>query len=888
MLPSHRGAALLAALLLVVGPAAAARAAHDTPPGEPPPADAVPNGPQAPVLLRFVEAPYPEDERAAGRTATVELRLTIDETGAVTDAEVVTSAGPAFDTAAVAACRSFLFQPAMLEGEPIPVRILYRYAFTLKEQKPTVATFTGLVRGRQSGAPLGGVRVLVEGVEAVTTDAEGRFSVAAVPPGPRSVTLEGEGFTALRVEEAFVAGERLDVAYEVSLAETVMEGEGDDMEIVVVAPAVKREAASTQVVAEDALKIPGAQGDVLKVVESMPGVGRSSVGSGALVVWGASPEDTRVAVDGVPIPRLYHQGGLRSVVHSDLVESVELVPAAYGAAYGRGLGGLVKVGLRTFDDEGVHGSVAADVFDASAMLRGQVAEPLELAAAARVSYLDLLGGEVVDDDAQDYFPFPRYYDVQGRARVELGPGEHLEAVALVSSDTVRRGIPDPDPALVRSDERSLFFARTWLRYLGELGGGAEVRVTPWFGFDEAERVEKLGAVETRLASETLSFGLRTSWRGPLTPWLSAEVGLDAEVVSTKQSRRGSTGAPAREGDLRVFGQPPPNSIDADAWDTLLISAAPYVELDFSFLDGTLHVVPGLRLDPTVQAVDRVLPKQGDTPELGRFDEGFVAEPRLAVRWDALPELSVNTAVGLFSQAPLPGDLSAVFGNPALPAATAFHALLGFTLRPIELLSVELTGFYTESGGLAVRSELEFPPQAEALVPEGEGRAYGGQLLVRLDPVEGVFGWVSYSLIRAERRDSEDAAWRLFDYDQTHLLTAVVAWDVGLGFDVGLRARLASGFPRTPVIGAWEDLSAGVTQPLFGEHNSERVPLFFQLDLRGEKRFEIGETTLDVYLEVQNVTNQENPDEIVYSTDFTRRGTIRGLPILPVAGLKWAF
>jgi hypothetical protein len=62
----------------------------------------------------------------------------------------------------------------------------------------------------------------------------------------------------------------------------------------------------------------------------------------------------------------------------------------------------------------------------------------------------------------------------------------------------------------------------------------------------------------------------------------------------------------------------------------------------------------------------------------------------------------------------------------------------------------------------------------------------------------------------------------------------------------------------------------------------------QLDLRVSQAFRLGGTDLQVYLEVQNVTNRANTEELVYSPDFQRRGRIRSLPILPIAGLSWAF
>src|SRR6185436_7347811 len=113
------------------------------------------------------------------------------------------------------------------------------------------------------------------------------------------------------------------------------DAEKDDFEVVVVAPRLVKQVVSTEVGAEEARRVPGTQGDVLKVVENLPGVARATAGSGQVVVWGAAPQDTRTYVGAVRVPMLYHFGGLRSLVHGDHVAGVELVPGGYGAAYGR-------------------------------------------------------------------------------------------------------------------------------------------------------------------------------------------------------------------------------------------------------------------------------------------------------------------------------------------------------------------------------------------------------------------------------------------------------------------------------------------------------------------------------------------------------------------------
>src|SRR5687768_9194293 len=84
----------------------------------------------APEPLVIEAAPYPEAARALGiGEASVVLRISIDASGAVTDAEVIEAAGHGFDEAARDALLRSRFKPAQRDGQPMPARILYRYPF---------------------------------------------------------------------------------------------------------------------------------------------------------------------------------------------------------------------------------------------------------------------------------------------------------------------------------------------------------------------------------------------------------------------------------------------------------------------------------------------------------------------------------------------------------------------------------------------------------------------------------------------------------------------------------------------------------------------------------------------------------------------------------------
>ncbi len=276
---------------------------------------------------------------------------------------------------------------------------------------------------------------------------------------------------------------------------------------------------------------------------------------------------------------------------------------------------------------------------------------------------------------------------------------------------------------------------------------------------------------------------------------------------------------------------------------------------------------------------------GDTPATGVTTEATAVDPRIALRYKFSPKLSSKAAFGVYHQAPEPEDLSSVFGNPNLGISSAVNGLLGATYKLTDLLSLEAVGFFSTSSDLVSRSPLGIPLQAQALVQEKTGRAFGGQLLLRHELTKGFFGWASYSFIRSERKDHPDDPWRLFDFDQTHVATVVASYELGLGLEVGARFRYASGFPRTPVVTSFSGDRRDLFEPIFGKQNSIRIPDFVQADVRVSKRFTFDKVKAEIYVDVQNVTNRRNPEDIVYNFDYTQQGYITGLPVLPVLGAR---
>src|SRR5581483_9637964 len=165
------------------------------------------------------------------------------------------------------------------------------------------------------------------------------------------------------------------------------------------------------------------------------------------------------------------------------------------------------------------------------------------------------------------------------------------------------------------------------------------------------------------------------------------------------------------------------------------------------------------------------------------------EPRLAIRYQIKRWVALKAAIGMYHQPP---DLTALFpkfGNPDVKPQESVHYVLGADFQPTSTLHIEVAGFYKDMRNMIVRAE---DPAAPPLENEGIGRVYGGELLVKQELWHNFYGWISYTVSRAERKDHPDQPWRLFQYDQTHIFTLMASYKLPRGFQLGIRFRYVTG------------------------------------------------------------------------------------------------
>ncbi|MEO7097713.1 MAG: hypothetical protein ABI175_30910, partial [Polyangiales bacterium] len=359
---------------------------------------------------------------------------------------------------------------------------------------------------------------------------------------------------------------------------------------------------------------------------------------------------------------------------------------------------------------------------------------------------------------------------------------------------------------------------------------------------------------------------RSDLRAKLTKAATLVVGLDINFVPYEVAYK----FPPFPQDGVIVGPTFARQANLLTGSGSLFRPGAYVMLDLSPVKA-LKLLPGIRAD------------------YSQDTKTWTADPRFAARFDLhrdFPRTTLKGGVGLFHQPPQPQESLPPFGNKGLRSNSAIHYSLGIEQEITRYLEVSVEGFYKDLRSLVIQEANETSTtNGVKYVNKGTGRIYGGELLLRYKPDGKFFGWIAYTLSRSERKDDPSQPTHIFQFDQTHILTALGSYKLGRGWEVGARFRYVTGSPDTAFLGGLVDYDAGAYNPISGPKFGTRVGAYHTLDLRVEKTWTFTDWKLAAYLDVRNAYNHKNPEGTQYNYDYTQSKSIAGLPFLPIIGLR---
>jgi hypothetical protein len=629
--------------------------------------------------------------------------------------------------------------------------------------------------------------------------------------------------------------------------------DGDAQEIEVRGP--RHEVGGTTVSAQDVREMPGAFGDPFRAIEALPGVTPIVSGLPFFYIRGAPPTNNAYLVDGIRVPLLFHVGIGEAVIHPALIDHVDFYPGAPPASLGRAAGAVIAGQTRDPAME-PHREVNLRLIDAGALLESPFGDGRgSVLVAGRYGYPGPIVGAITSNVQLGY------WDYQTRATWRTGDRDTLGILAFGSHDylgtaSTSNGQTGPVVEQLASD-----FHRVDLRYDRALDDG-HLRVATTLGYDSMGGAgEGDGATPAVTTVTNLSVAARLDVDEKLSTKVRVRAGADAEVdhYAFAQGQAPTDRSGSAVPQVPSSADPPPTNVTGGAYADVVWRVAPAVE-----------IVPGARFDVFESTRD----SGSGGPQASTLVPAF--DPRLSTRVTVAPWAAWLSTFGLSHQYPvlrvgaIPAVLVSVPGFPSgdTQLQTVAQASQGVELALPADFTLTTTAFLSGWSGLTdltgnciqIMPAVTPPPTGNAPPPVPwscpsndpvHGIAYGVEVLVRRSLSKRLGGWLSYTLSRSTREEhfitpsgGDATATVDSDYDRTHMLNAVLTYDLGRRWRAGGRFVFFTGTP-------YSNMAGNVPVP---PYNAQRDPPFYRVDVRLEKRWRLGPDGFIAFIaEVQNAT-----------------------------------
>ncbi len=734
----------------------------------------------------------------------------------------------------------------------------------------------GTVINAQTQQYLPGATIQIEGSKRGTiSNAAGEFSIGDLEPGAYTLKITMLGYAPFVKTDVIIRPART-TSVEIGLTETVIESEGVEVSAGAFSSLGGERISRTSFNAEEARRAPGTGGDVGRVLTTLPSVAQTDNREAGLAVRGGSPAENAYYIDHIPVPNINHfpslgnASGAISLLNMDFVDDISLRAGGFNAQYADRLSSVVGIEFR----EGNRDSYDAQLDINATGFGGGIEGPLpgvdgSFMVSAKRSFLDLLVNGLGTGIA------PRFANVQGKGVIDLGQNNRLTILEVYGEDDF---IMDKDDAIDNEDReygqsnsKQNTVGLTWRRLWDGPGYSKTSISYSLIDRDENWSNVKDDILQLRTDVRENLFNFRNTNYYEFSDAHRLEFGADASMTTGDYLFEfGATVNPTNSEPIPAFAV----SQNADNFR------------GGAFASWTWSVLPQLELTGGLRA------------DYYDWNEEVNIAPRVSASWLATQRLTINAAWGQYYQT-LPMSMlaqSALSKELATPRAD--HAVLGadYMLTSDTKLSIE--GYYKTYTDMPLdpNDPVHFPVDAIGLensidnsagfVGGGEARSWGTELMIQKKLAEDFYGIISGSWFRSEYKDLT-GVWRDRSYDNRYMASIIGGFKPNNVWEFSARWTIAGGRPYTPI-----DLEASnavgfqvydASRPM-----GERMPVYHNLNVRVDRRFNFAGSSLIVYLDVWNVYNQENVAFYRWDKEEGDIDTELQWSTLPVLGMEFEF
>ncbi len=730
------------------------------------------------------------------------------------------------------------------------------------------AELRGKVVSVAGGEPLGRVQVAVldaqgRAVAASNTKDDGSFVISGVDSGHYTLRVNAVGYRLVTVDFSLAIDE-VAKEFEISVAPDnfrrteKVEVKGDIFQGAD-SPAVVEENLTASELRETSTVIGD---DPFRAIQTLPGVSASSNNDffAQFAVMGASYENTSTYIDGILVPNPFHginvsEGATLSVLTSEAIEEIKLLPAAYPEKYGDAVGAALDLHTREGSRTGPIYRASFGLAESELLGEGRLghARRGSWLASVRKSYV----GYLLRNRLNDAYDDVSFYDGSVRLDYDIVPNQTLSFSGLGGHTKVDQlHLNNPDLNGFKSGTNDFGLGRLGWRWTVNPG----LLVEAHFAYVDApfKIWDPIHVLLNNNHHDEWSGGGSLEWS-----WRKDDV-LDLGWMTRR----------VKDAEVDIFfdqnNQPFTSSRSATGW-----KHDGYVQQNVALLNNRLHLIGGVRLDTAEQ-----------------FNVHPVS-PQLSAAFKIAESTQLQFGVGRYNQFSIPAnplELLPLF-NQCIPGSeflqTANHYTAGLEQRLGESTRLKVTLFDRQNASLYAENQVSrctilphYPPPHN-FVAYNRDYSRGAQIVLQSRSATRLSGWIGYTLTYARQSSPLTIGgvtnWVLYPtlQDQRHTLNVFASYRLTPSVHLSGKFLYGSGFPIP-----------GTNQYVFG-----RLGDYQRLDTRVEKDWVLARWKLALYGELLNTTNHYNPR--YFYTTVNQGGTYsvvtgRGLPILPTAGVACEF
>lgn len=736
---------------------------------------------------------------------------------------------------------------------------------------------TGSVKDKNLQEGLIGVRITLSGPDTLRalTDMNGQF------------TIEGEvGKYNL---ETYYVGYKEFISYNVNINSgnaQVIEIELEDQveefgEVTVNASQSVRATdmvtplATQKLTAEEIKVNPGGNFDVSKVIQVLPGVaGGSTPNRNDIIVRGGGPSENVYYLDGIEIPVLNHfqtqgaSGGATGILNVSFIREVQLTSSAFDSRYDNALASTIVIKQRNGNPNKLSGNVRLSGSEAAFTLEGPLGKKTTFMASARRSYLQFLF-KLIDLPIR-----PDYWDFQYKINHKINAKTELNFIGIGAIDNFKIAVPEDADATTEYINRANPIIKQWNYTVGASlkrlidKGYFTVALSRNMFFNGADRFENNatqgGNKLLSLKSHEIENKLRIDFNQFFNGW-KLSYGLGAQYVKY---------------DLDLF-----NTVQDEFLDSLGNVTSPAIsfttnsEIDFYKFGAYSHLSKYF-------FKEKLLLTGGVRTDMNTFTESGLNplksfSPRLSTSWAFNNKWNISGSVGSYYKLPVYTalgfrDSTGNLANESLDYINSIHYTIGTQFLPRNDLRFTLEAFYKDyrnypvsltDGISAANIGTDFATVGnDSYASIGKGRVYGLEAYVQQKLINKLFYIVSATVYKSEFTGA-DGQFVSSTWDYGFVFSTTFGYKFNKNWDVGVKYRISGGQPYTPfdlTASRVNYLTTGVGTLDFSRLNSERLPVFQQLDLRVDKKINLKKTTLTLFVDIQNVFLYKTPNTPNYT------------------------